>query len=180
MRRPFVHLALLSFTMLAVVAADRDSADGRRQADRWRAEHRIIDLHQHIDCTPEHLQREVRIMDAVGLGIAVNLSGGTVTHKPGESSEFERNKSIADRLYPGRFIFYMNLDYNGWDEPDFGRRAAQQIEEGHRLGAAGFKEFKRLGLYLRNKAGQLIKIDDPKLDPVWQRCGELGMPVSIH
>src|SRR5206468_4908403 len=37
-----------------------------------------------------------------------------------------------------------------------------------------------LGLYLRDGAGKLLKIDDPKLDPVWERCGELNMPVSIH
>jgi predicted TIM-barrel fold metal-dependent hydrolase len=56
----------------------------------------------------------------------------------------------------------------------------KQIEEGYRLGAAGYKEFKRLGLYLRDRAGKLIHVDDAKLDPVWKRCGELGMPVSIH
>jgi len=48
------------------------------------------------------------------------------------------------------------------------------------LGAAGFKEFKRLGLYLKDGAGKLLKIDDPKLDAVWERCGELHMPISIH
>jgi len=74
----------------------------------------------------------------------------------------------------------MNLDYAGWDAPDFGERAAKQVEEGFRLGAAGLKEYKRLGLFLRDGAGNLIKIDDPKLDPVWAKCGELGMPVSIH
>ncbi|MCB1126362.1 MAG: amidohydrolase family protein, partial [Verrucomicrobiae bacterium] len=71
-------------------------------------------------------------------------------------------------------------DYTGWDQPDWSERAVKQIEEGHRLGAAGLKEFKRLGLYLKDGAGQLIRVDDPKLDPVWRRCGELGMPVSIH
>jgi predicted TIM-barrel fold metal-dependent hydrolase len=74
----------------------------------------------------------------------------------------------------------MNLDYKGWDKADFAERAARQIEEGRRLGAAGFKEFKRLGLYLRDGDGKLIRIDDPKLDPMWERCGELNMPVSIH
>ena len=68
----------------------------------------------------------------------------------------------------------MNLDYAGWDQPDFAERAVRQVEEGHRLGAAGLKEFKRLGLYLRDQAGRLIRVDDPKLDPMWQRCGELG------
>ena len=76
--------------------------------------------------------------------------------------------------------FSRDLDYAGWDRPDFSERAAGQVEEGNRLGAAGFKEYKRLGLYLRDGAGELIKIDDPKLDPVWKRCGELSMPVSIH
>jgi predicted TIM-barrel fold metal-dependent hydrolase len=146
----------------------------------WRAGHRLIDLHQHVDFTPEHLERAVRIMDAVGLGLGINLSGGTVTRKGNTPSEFERNKDLADRLFPGRFLEYVNLDYTDWNEPDFSERAVKQIEKGYRLGAAGFKEWKRLGLYLRDKSGALIKIDDPKLDPVWKRCGELGLPVSIH
>jgi predicted TIM-barrel fold metal-dependent hydrolase len=148
--------------------------------ETWRAEHRIIDLHMHIDPSAEHFARAVKIMDAAGLGIGVNLSGGTVTHDPGEKSEFEHTKELADRLYPGRFIHYMNLDYAGWNDPDFADRAAAQIEEGKRLGAAGFKEYKRLGLYLRDAKKQLIKIDDPKLDAMWRKCGELGLPVSIH
>jgi hypothetical protein len=74
----------------------------------------------------------------------------------------------------------MNLDYSGWDEPDFAERATRQVDAGFRLGAAGLKEFKRLGLYLTNNAGHLIKVDDPKLDGVWERCGDLGLPVSIH
>ncbi len=158
-----------------------EPADARRQADAWRAGHRIIDLHQHINCTPEHLARAVKIMDAAGVGTVVNLSGGAVTRPDSNTpSEFERNKTLADRLFPGRFLHYMSLDYAGWDQPDFPERAVKQVEEGHRLGAAGFKEFKRLGLYLRDSRRQLIKIDDPRLDPVWRRCGELNLPVSIH
>jgi predicted TIM-barrel fold metal-dependent hydrolase len=146
----------------------------------WRAEKRLIDLHQHLDYTPEHLTRAIKIMDLAGVGVGVNLSGGTVTSTNGKPSEFEQNKKMADQMFPGRFVHYMNLDYSRWDEPDFAQRATKQVEEGHRLGAAGLKEFKRLGLYLRDKNKQLIKIDDPKLDPVWEKCGELGMPISIH
>jgi predicted TIM-barrel fold metal-dependent hydrolase len=156
------------------------SADAKELPAKWRTDRRIIDLHQHINYTPEHLGRAVRIMDRVGVGVGVNLSGGTTTHEEGKPSQFDQNKKISDDLFPGRFVHYMNLDYNGWNEPDFSERAVKQVEEGHRMGAAGLKEFKRLGLYLRDKEGKLIKIDDPKLDPVWKRCGELGMPVSIH
>ena len=163
-------------------AAEQDANTvARAQADQWRTGHRTIDLHQHIDYTTQHLARAIKIMDAVGVGLGVNLSGGTVTRSTnGAPSEFERNKRLADQLFPGRFLHYMNLDYQGWDQPDFAERAGRQVEEGHRLGAAGFKEYKRLGLYLRDRAGKLIRIDDPKLDPVWKRCGELNMPVSIH
>ncbi len=177
-------LACLAAGALLVVPAAEVRQPGEsgaaETASAWRAGHRLIDLHQHLTCTPEHLGRAIRIMDRAGIGIGVNLSGGTVTRKGDKPSEFEANKAAAEKLHPGRFVHYMNLDYAGWDEPDFAARAAQQVEEGHRLGAAGLKEYKRLGLFLKDKAGALLKIDDPKLDPVWKRCGELNMPVSIH
>jgi hypothetical protein len=91
--------------------------------ETWRAERRLIDLHQHINGTSQHMARAVRIMDRVGIGIAVNLSGGVVTGGSNAASPFERNKRLADRLYPGRFLQYMNLDYRDWDEPDFSNRA---------------------------------------------------------
>jgi predicted TIM-barrel fold metal-dependent hydrolase len=173
-------LLLNASTQSLFAGAQASIAEVRQQCEQWRAEHRIIDLHQHINGTTQHVRRALRIMNRVGIGIAVNLSGGYVTKGTNAVSEFERNMQLMDALAPGRFLQYMNLDYAGWDAADFSERAVKQIEEGHRLGAAGFKEYKRLGLYLKDRAGKLIRIDDPKLDPVWKRCGELNMPVSIH
>ncbi len=163
---------LLLFLSLNVFAAG--------PADTWRAEKRIIDMHVHLDGSAGGMARAAAILDRAGVGIGVNLSGGTVTHKEGEPSQFDRVKALADGRHPGRFVHYMNLDFAGWDADDFSERAAKQIEEGRRLGAAGLKEYKRLGLFLRDGKKQLIKIDDPKLDAMWEKCGELGMPVSIH
>ena len=152
----------------------------KAQADGWRAAHRLIDLHTHIDPSPAHIAQAIRVFDASGIGVAVDLSGGTTTHHKGQPSELEQVKQLLDTQAPGRFLPYMNLDYSNWDAPDFAQQAVAQVEEGARLGAAGFKEFKRLGLYLRDRKGRLLAIDDPKLDPMWKRLGELGMPVSIH
>jgi len=152
----------------------------RAEADGWRRDHRIIDLHQHIEPTPEAFVHAMQLQNAVGVGLAVDLSGSTVTPRPEGPSAFEQVKAMADHYAPGHFVVYMNLDYADWDLPDFSQRAVRQVERGAKLGAAGFKEFKRLGLYLHDKAGKLIRVDDPKLDGVWKRCGELGMPVSIH
>ena len=75
-------------------------------------------MHMHIDPTIEHMGAAVRVMDAVGIGVGIELSGGTVTHAKGEESEFERTKRFADEHFPGRFVEYMNFDYADWDKPE--------------------------------------------------------------
>lgn len=146
----------------------------------WRSERRTIDVHMHINGQPEYFRQAVQIMNEAGVGVGVELGSGTVTHKAGEVSEFERLKQLSEAVAPGRFVHHMLLDYSGWDDSDWSDRAVEQIIEGKRLGASGLKEFKRLGLFLKDGKGQLIRVDDPKLDPVWAKCGELGFPVSIH
>jgi predicted TIM-barrel fold metal-dependent hydrolase len=157
-----------------------DSSPELEEAVGWRKEHRLIDLHFHVAYENDKLDRAVEIMDRVGIGVAVNPSGDSKLDKDGKSSAFERNKSFADSRHPGRFAHYMNLDYSRWNEADFAEHAVRLVEEGHRLGAAGLKEYKRLDLYLKDNKGALITVDDPRLDPVWKRCGELDLPVSIH
>lgn len=183
MKRCVALLACLAITSISYGAEPAPRSKPLQDAfspDVWRQEKRIIDLHQHIEASPERIARALKILDPSGVGVGVNLGTGTTTHKEGEPSGFEQAKKVFDEQAPGRFIHSMVLDYGGWDADDWSEKAVQQIEEGHRLGAAGLKEYKRLGLFLRDGKGQLIKVDDPKLDPVWKRCGELAMPVSIH
>ncbi|CAN5459053.1 hypothetical protein BH23VER1_BH23VER1_19610 [soil metagenome] len=167
---------------VAVTLLVWEGARGLSGADpeRWREEGRIIDLHVHASGSADRIERAAAIMGRVGVGLGVNLSGDTTIPALGTVSRFAQNVERADSAAPGRFVHFMNLDYSRWDEPDFAEHAVKQVEEGHRQGAAGLKEYKRLGLYLKDKAGELVAIDDPALDPVWARCGELGMPVSIH
>ena len=65
--RKFLGLLLFS-TVIPLSASEA--------ANQWRAEHRLIDLHQHIAYEPDKLERCIRIMDASGIGIGVDLSGG--------------------------------------------------------------------------------------------------------
>jgi hypothetical protein len=183
MKSLFSAISPFGLAVCAVISAQTlcRGADVKIAPQEWRAEHRIIDMHMHMDYTSELLARAVRVMDASGIGIGIDLTPGTVTPgKNGEPSDFEAHKKMEDTLFPGRWIQYMNLDYQNWDQPDFAEQAVKQVEEGHRLGAAGFKEWKRFGLYLRDGKGNLIKVDDPRLDPMWERLGQLNMPISIH
>ena len=54
------------------------------------------------------------------------------------------------------------------------------LEEAARLGAQGVKVSKSLGMDQFDQDGRLLAVDDPRLDPIWTRAGELGMPVLIH
>src|SRR5687767_10082510 len=113
---PSIAFLFLLLTGIGLGLNKTLAASTNPMADQWRAEHRFIDLHQHINYTTQHLSRAVAIMDTAGIGIAVNLSGGTVTRTTnGGPSAFERNKKLADSLFPGRFLHYQNLDYKGWD-----------------------------------------------------------------
>ena len=47
-------------------------------------------------------------------------------------------------------------------------------------GAQGLKIYKSLGLNSKDSDGYRIAVNDPRLDPVWAKCGELGIPVLIH
>lgn len=178
------QLRFIASVTLLIVATTAASAEDPREAalspDVWRREKRIIDLHLHVEGRPERFERALKILDQAGVGLGVNLGAGTTSHKEGELSSFEATKLVGDKVAPGRFVHSMLLDYSGWDEPGWTEKAVRDVEAGYQQGAVGLKEFKRLGLFLKDKSGALIKIDDPKLDPVWARCGELGMPVSIH
>ena len=47
-------------------------------------------------------------------------------------------------------------------------------------GANGLKIYKSLGMGVEDINDKRVAIDDIRLDPIWQKCGELGIPVLIH
>jgi len=82
--------------------------------------------------------------------------------------------------YPGRFVVFTQMDWSKIDDPGFSQLMVKQVDDSVRRGARGVKILKELGLGVKDKSGKLIPVDDPRLDPVWDECGRLGIPVSIH
>ena len=76
---PVVAAAFTAAAAGWLILAKSESGALLKEASLWRTERRIIDLHMHIDGSPERFDRAIRIMDRSGIGIGVNLSGGTVT-----------------------------------------------------------------------------------------------------
>lgn len=155
-----------------------------------RARFPVIDIHTHITessksingvdlgaernfhATPGEL---IAVMDRKNIRSMVNLTGGFGS---GLTETIER----YDRSYRDRFYSFTEPCYAQLLEPDYPRIQAEAIEQAHRDGAHGLKILKTLGLYLRDNitTGTLVKIDDPRFDPMWDACGQLNMPVAIH
>lgn len=156
-----------------------------------RAKYPFVDVHNHQWEMPEQdLGALVAEMDALNMGVMVNLSGRGFRREKNPDGSFRL--AYQDRGYlkraldnvrktaPGRFLVFTNLDVTGIDQPAWQERTLAMLEEDAADGAAGLKVYKGLGLDLRDGSGERIAVDDPRLDPVWAKCGELGLVVLIH
>lgn len=155
-----------------------------------RARYPVIDIHTHISCStkskegvelaPERQylgkpQELLAVMDRKNIRSMVNLTGG---YGVGLSDTVTK----YDRAFHDRFYTFTEPSYSLFLESGYSKLQADAIEEAHRNGARGLKILKTLGLYLREgvTTGKLVKIDDPRFDPMWEVCGQLNMPVAIH
>ena len=134
----------------------------------------FVDVHAHLRRAGDaDVDRIVREMDEMNMAVAVNLSGGS-----GDSVR-ETYEKTAGR-YPGRFVQFANIDFRGIDESSWTERTVRQLEEDVEAGASGLKIYKNLGMFTVDSQGRRVRTDDERIDPVWAKCGELGIPVLIH
>jgi len=156
-----------------------------------RAKFPFIDVHNHqFRMGSMDLNEVTTEMDNLNMAVMVNLSGrgfrrtqnedGTFSFGLNESDYLKQAVENAKKQKPGRFIVFTNIDFNGIDEPDWAKNTTRQLEIDVRNGANGLKIYKSHGLSNKDKNGKLISVDDPRIDPVWAKCGELGIPVLIH
>lgn len=136
-----------------------------------KAKYPVIDVHSHAYVqTPEAVATWVKTMDAVGIEKTVVMVGGT-------------GKRLDDALalfgaHADRFEVWAGLDLTGSDQPDFTARVIAEIERGYRLGIKGIGELSDKGRGLRGSGG--MHVDDPRMDPIFEKLADLGLPVNIH
>ncbi|AWV88296.1 amidohydrolase family protein [Bradymonas sediminis] len=181
---PNTHTAALSLLLAAaLMGCDKKAPEPAKThvataaqtkpepAAAGQSEWKASDTHAHL--SPAAYSLAIKAMDQSGIFRMVNMSGGS-------AAEYRAaNLGMAD-TYSGRFALFFNLDWRRVNEPGFGEEMARELEAAVRAGFAGVKISKHLGLGARDAAGELIKIDDPRFDPVWAKAGELGVPVGIH
>ncbi len=144
-----------------------------------RAKFPVIDVHNHVndpygdhavDIPPAEV---VRRMDAANVQKIVILTG----------MWGDQLQGLIDQMvkpYPDRFIVFAQIDWSKINDANFSQEMVAQLDDAVRRGARGLKVLKDLGLGVKDKTGHDIPVDDPRLDPIWEECGRLGIPVAMH
>jgi uncharacterized protein len=134
----------------------------------------FIDIHNHQpDMERMDLVVLLKQMDDLNMKVMVNLTGkgGTALKQMMENINSSNKK---------RFIVFTNINFNGVGDAGWIKKTIAQLEQDVANGAKGLKIFKELGMFYKDTDGKRIPVNDPRLDPVWDKCGELGIPVLIH
>jgi predicted TIM-barrel fold metal-dependent hydrolase len=130
-----------------------------------------IDYHNHLDSLdPDDV---LRIMDACGIERIVNI-----TMKTGEDA-----LRVMDRFHSAdarRFATIGWMDWSDVERTDFVQKTCERLERLVDHGAQGIKFWKDLGLSVRDGDGRLLRVDDERLAPIFDKACELGIPVMFH
>lgn len=157
-----------------------------------RAKYPFVDVHNHqFELTGADKVREVvQAMDAMNMAVMVNLSGrgfrrvvdaaGAETYRLQDQAYLRDLIALTERVAPGRIVHFTNVDFDGAGAAGWTERAVRELEQDVAAGARGLKIYKSLGMDDRDAAGERLHVDDPRLDPVFEACARLGVPVLIH
>jgi predicted TIM-barrel fold metal-dependent hydrolase len=140
-----------------------------------KAKFPIIDMHSHpYPKNPQEIAQWVKNMDEVGVEKTVILTMAT-------GAEFDKANRDYSR-YPDRFELWCGFDLTGYDKPGFGPATIRELERCHQAGARGVGELHDKGKGLASGESKTIGMhpDDGRMDAIFDKCGELGLPISLH
>jgi predicted TIM-barrel fold metal-dependent hydrolase len=135
----------------------------------------VIDMHTHDYAkTDAQIAEWVRTMDELGIRKSVILC----------QAHGQAFDAVVARYhkFPGRFSVWCGFDYTSYDKPGYGPAAVAELERCFRAGAEGVGEMgdKGKGMFFTEPPAWGMHFDDPRMDPLLEKCGQLGMPISIH
>jgi predicted TIM-barrel fold metal-dependent hydrolase len=146
----------------------------------------FIDIHNHQwEMDGQNLAGLIKDMDSLNMGVMNNLSGRSYKDRGGffdiqDTNYLKKEMNNIRSHYPSRFTIFTNISFWKFGEPGWAKNAVHELETDVKNGASGLKIYKDLGMEFKDEKGKRIAVDDARLDPVWDKCGELKIPVLIH
>ena len=142
----------------------------------------VIEAHNHLGGAfggrweDRPLSELLDILDEAGIRTYVDLDGGW-----GEDI-LHRHLDYFKAAAPDRFCVFGGVDWSAWaaQGESFSEWAAGRLREQVARGAEGLKIWKPFGLSVRDHHDALVRVNDRRLDPVWETAHELNIPVLMH
>ncbi|HVR25830.1 MAG TPA: amidohydrolase family protein [Candidatus Polarisedimenticolia bacterium] len=131
----------------------------------------VIDYHNHLDA--QDPRSVLRVMDECGVEMIVNIT-------------MRVGREALDMIFkyqmaaPGRFATYGWMDWSDFHSPGFFLRTVDRLEDLVEHGACGLKLWKDLGTSISDGHGKLLRVDDERLAPLFEKAAELGVPIMFH
>jgi predicted TIM-barrel fold metal-dependent hydrolase len=140
----------------------------------YKTKYRVINIHRHCAVATEAAVRaELEVMDRIGMSVVTILDA--------DSPRGSLDSWIKlQQKFPERLIVFWKPSFANVKEGTFFSDLVCGLEKAAGMGVRGVKIWKDLGMSIRDSHGALLKADDPRLDPFWEKCGALGLPVLFH
>ena len=143
-----------------------------------RAKFPVVDFHGHVShliLAPNGPDSLLRSLDRLNVRVIIAADGLT-----GERLQRAQAVLNATPALKNRVRLFTGIDFRNVG-PGWAEKAIAQLRADVAAGAVGVGEVsKGLGLSFRKADGSRLRIDDPELDPIWEECARLGIPVFIH
>jgi len=130
-----------------------------------------IDYHNHLDA--QDPAAVLKVMDQCGIERIVNI---TMQVGSEAIATIKRFHSAA----PDRFATIGWMDWTDLHAAGFSSRCVDRLEQLVENGACGLKIWKDLGTSIRDSAGALLRVDDERLAPLFEKAAELRVPIMFH
>ena len=146
-----------------------------------RAKFPFVDVHSHQWRMPTmDLNELVSEMDEINMRFMINLSGSGFGPQAAKDIYFDESIKNISENQPDRIGLFVNVDFNSIDVENHIESQVKIIRNAVAKGAIGLKVYKSLGLTNKDSKGNRVRVDDERLGPIWEVCGELNIPVLIH
>ena len=163
----FVVWACSPYQVAVAQTAERLSAEDFSKVEK-------IDIHFHLHSeNTEFMELAQRDRFSI-LNIATQSAPADVMR------EKHRTMFLQHAAHPTRVAPVSSFSMDGWGDPDWQRKTIEFLDQTFEKGAVGVKVWKNIGMVVRDRAGKLVMIDDPRFDPIFEHLQERNIVLMGH
>ena len=172
MNRQITKIMILFSILSTAVSCTEDSQYYR--LDDFRNVEKI-DTHIHVTTNRDAFVEQAENDNFKLLNIVVDLSKGPkFIEEQYQYCMDQKTRHFKD------YEFATSFSMENWDNPDWMKNTLDWLDNGFSEGAIAVKVWKNIGMEFRDNNGELVMIDDPKLDSIFKMLTSEKIPLIGH